>query len=387
MGVDIHSRLKRILWVGGSLLCLFFACKTSAPINELAAHTLRNIYPIRLENQLLLSSECEGQPCLVAVDCHTREVQWSWLDEHNEIESAYHGLQAYLTDSLWVLPFRQSIKVFQWPEGKLLYDIHFEQGQLEPYLRGVGHQVFFVLYQTPADGGHYGAIAELNLHTGQHQELVRRPIAPGQVLKMMPAWQASESDSCLVYSTLSYTREAGGVSYLHRYCQHVGTQDSLLVYPANAPGYGIARPFLPEATTPYTYWQTTDGLLKLDGAAFKIKWQFQLHASILTSEVFNLGEQLVYPSESLKFYAVDKSSGQVTDTLLNTPGTPGRLFKRQQLVYFAGGTDGLLYSWDPSDPTSLKPHSQPQPSIQRIMYADDELLILLHGNSWHFYSL
>jgi hypothetical protein len=374
------------LWIGGLLLCFLFSCETRVPVEQLPAHAFRNIYPIRLGNQLLLSSNCQGQSCLLAIDVHTREVQWRWLDTKNELASAYHGLQPYVTDSLLVLPFRQSLKVFRWPEGKLVYDIPFGQDQLEPYLSGVRQCVFFVLYSTTDYKNQYATIAELNLYTGQYRELHRRSINPGQVLKIMPPWQADESDSCIVYSTLSYSKETGGVSYLHRYCPQAGIQDSLLVYPVNPLGYGIARPFLADASTTYSYWQITDGLLKLDGAAFEIVWQTPLHAGILTSEIFDLDELLVYPSESLQFYLVDKQTGEITDTLLHTPGTPGRLFKSKQHILFASGSDGLLYRWDSSQSDSLQAPPPLLPSMQRILYADDNLLVLLSEQYWHFYA-
>lgn len=382
------------LWALGGLLCsmmlVLTACAPSAqdelPV-RLLAHELKNTYPLRLGGLLVLTSNCESGPCLIGVDVNSGAKKWEWADEKGEIAELYHGLQAYSWGSLLALPFGRSLKVLDWQQGELVHDLPLGQGRAEPYLTGQGETVYAATYGQGPMGDGWAAGLEVSLATGRQAMLFRHVFSKGQTFKLMPPIRTQQG-GCLIYSIMVYGREEGGQSWLIRRCPESDGTDTLLAYPRNRFGYGIARPPLRHPGERASYWQTTDGLLKLGHSDFAIAWESSLRAGILTSEIFDLDSLIIYPSESLCFYLASKVNGAVVDTLCGTPGTPGRLFLSAGEVLFVGGSDGLLYSWRPGAVTGLSAFGLPNNDMEsarrlkRQLYADDEVIVLLEGSSW-----
>ena len=348
------------------------------------ANRQKNFYPIYFGGQLVLTSECDGLPCLLSIDPASGARHWAWIDRHQELEAAYYNLSPYASGGYLAIPFPNSLKVFDLASGGLKHDIPFA-GAVAPHLTGEGGQVFVA-----AQIAGQAELFSVDLATGKKAVLYTHSYSAAQVFICLPPIRERPGSDAFLHSILAYDPGRDARSYILRQPADGLEADSLLAYPENPLGYGIARLPLLDAQAGASFWPLSDGLLRLDHQRFQIDWQRRLGTGILSSAIVLLDTALLYPSDRSVFYLIDSRSGGVIDSLLDMPTTPGRIFKSGEALFFVGGVDGRLYRWRGVGAERPKAFQHPVlesneaagNSFRRQMYAGQGLLVLLDGVNW-----
>jgi hypothetical protein len=366
------------------LALLGLSCANQVPeqLVLVPANRHKNLYPLYLGGQLVLTSECDGLPCLLSIDPASGARHWAWIDRRQELEGAYYNLSPYASGGYLAIPFPNSLKIFDMAAGGLKHDIPFA-GTVAPHLTGEGGQVF-----AASQIGGRAELSSVDLTTGERAVLCTLSYAAAQAFICLPPIRERPGSGAFLHSILAYDRGRDARSFILRQPADGREADSLLAYPENPLGYGIARLPLLDTQAAASYWPLSDGLLRLGHQRFQIDWQRSLSAGILSSNIVLLDTMLIYPSDRSVFYFIDGQTGKLLDSLPAMPATPGRIFTSGEALFFVGGADGHLYRWQ--NVGRDKPQAFQHPgrgksvgaAFRRQMYAGQGLLVLLDGTHW-----
>jgi len=375
----------------GILIMLFWLCASSCQypnpgeaIVRIPSNELKNFYPIQVDDQIILTSDCDGVPCLISIDINKRKKKWQWLDANDELKDSYHNITPYSHGNFLAIPIGNSVKVFDVAKGRLIHDILFENSSVEPYLSGIADAAIAVFYSEDRDGIRKAVTTGIDLVTGNKEELYHDIFPTSNIFKSMPP--VTVKDGIYIYSILTYNKDSGGTSYLIRFDSEKDIKDTLIAYEQNEFGFGIARPAIQDKDEGFSYWQTTDGVIKLNNRSFEIEWNCQVGSVILTSEIYCFEDKIIYPAENQSFFFIDINDGSISDIVKDTPGTPGKLFNNDNIIYFIGGADEYLYRWDYINSTQFDIfkliQDDSEGKFKRQIFVDERIFILLMDQHW-----
>ncbi|TVR87630.1 MAG: hypothetical protein EA411_07125 [Saprospirales bacterium] len=304
------------------------------------AASSNNLYPEYIDNLLLISSDCDGVYCLSAFDPKAKEIVWSFLDNSGSLEAQYTNLNFYSFENLTILPMVDHLLVIDHNSGELLDTVPF-QGKISANLFGGDRFVYPVV---TCNNQHDVQFFSIDLLNGEKDTILSIPASENERIISVGPVTCSFDPEYLFNSVLKYNISDNRTeNYLLRWNTEFGATDSIPLSAINFQGYGVTRPPLTDTSSGKTFWHLTNKIVAFNHHDNVVDWSTDLDQVALASRPVLFQDKIIYPTEANFFLVLNKYSGEIVDTIENTPSFPGRIKSVGNKLLLIGGVDGRMY--------------------------------------------
>ncbi len=300
-----------------------------------------NLYPQKVKDLILLSTVCDDEYCLSALSPIEKKVIWSYTDIDGQLGKQYTNINFYSYDHFTAIPLIDQVLVINNQSGEHLDTLDI-QGQVASNLFGVGRYVYPVVRDSNSTNLYiltYDFIQE-NIDTSISLNIPNDEI----IISIGPI--VSPIDSTILYNSILRYRPSDNKTqnYLLKWGRERGIIDSISLADTNFKGLGVTRPPIIDTINGISYWHLTDAIVAFNHHDDSVMWLKDIGQVSLVSRPVFFAENIIYPTEANFFLVIDKVSGNIIDTVRNTPSFPGRISVLKDKMLFVGGVDGHLYS-------------------------------------------
>lgn len=372
----IPKRLQALAW--GLFLASLLGCTpTEQEAWALPCSSSFEFYPLRWGPLLILSSECEGVPCIKGVSLRSGQEAWSLSD--SLFSQVYYNFQPYLDEDYLVLPIGRELLCLSPESGEVRWR-HQHERPGDAHVFGDGRFVYRS-YRAPSDSAFEWV--RLELTSGRDSLLLTAPVSlASRCLMRSPMPFFDGRDSGLVSPVIDYTPRGNTQSYLLLWKQgQAGEPLRHTIYPDNSQGVGAALPAV--LSGKLSFWVTHRDLTAFDLEAGQELWRISLPHGLLTSRLSKHGECLYLACENERLYAISAADGHIRWSLPNS-GTPSRIFHTEDRIFLIGGADQLLYEIDRSKGQILSRYAgkTAERNLRRPAYFSSEAALINDGARW-----
>jgi outer membrane protein assembly factor BamB len=309
-------------------------------------------YPLRTAETVILSSDCQEQPCLRAIDLMTGQERWSYTDEH--LEQLFYNASIYVDQHHILLPVGRQLLCLDMNNGEVMWQYEAPLAG-DDYVTGDGHYAYRVY---PEVKGTAFKVLRFELETGIKDTFFVSP-----VIDYLPR-----------QLTNSYilTWKKGGAD---RATKHKIAAD-------NTRGAGAALP--PLIKDGASYWIVDKEIVRYNIIKSQENWRRRLPKGLLTSRLNMIGDTLLAACENEYLYGMSANNGQII-WKVKTAGTPSRVASTPSYLFLIGGSDRLLYCISRANPERVEKYTfkNEKRLLKRVSFFSSQAAILNDGNNWH----
>ncbi|MEQ8706985.1 MAG: PQQ-binding-like beta-propeller repeat protein [Phaeodactylibacter sp.] len=334
-------------------------------------------YPLNWEQLLILSSSCDSEPCIKAIDLRSGEEAWSLSD--TLFKQVYYNFQPYLDERYLVLPVGRELICLSPKTGEILWQSRRSRSG-DSHVFGDGQFVYRSYVATSDSAFEW---IRFDLDSGRDSLLLMSPVSKAsRCLMRSPVPFFDGRDSGLVSPVIDYEPRGLTESYLLLWKQEQSAAAVRhTIYPDNEQGRGPSLP--PVVAGKHSWWVASQDVVSFDLANEKIVWRVTLPHGLLTSRLTLHGDNLFLACEDEKLYAIAASTGKLQ---WSSPiaGTPGRVFHAPEATYLIGGSDQVLYEIDRHKGQVLDRYAFQGTGrkLRRVAYFGHGVAVLNDGRNW-----
>lgn len=350
-----------------------------------------NLYPEYIGNIFLITSDCDEGYCFSAFNPEDQKLVWSVEDRSGKLEQQYTNINFYSFDKFTVLPMVNHLLVLDHFTGKQLDSIHF-QGNVASNLFGIGRYVYPVVTNRKQQNL---SILVYDLLKEQTDTLISQSFPENELVVSVGPISCPVDSTALFNSVLRYRPSDNRTyNYLLKWHPNEGITDTISLIGTNFMGYGATRPPLIDKLNGISFWHLTNSIVAFNHNTNTVAWTKIIDQVSLASRPVLFLDKIIYPTEANFFLILNKDSGDIVDTIYNTPSFPGRIASTDDKLFFIGGVDGHLYglgnSQENTDESNFNLKNYTMSSygnLKHQLFINKDHLVINNGKQWIFSDL
>lgn len=370
---------NKILKLAGALFLIHLfcvSCKENISYQRTyKATSCSNLYPIKIEENLLISSSVIEYPALVLIDKYTGEKKWTWVDSSNLICGAYYNLEAYFAADKVVLPLGKTVLVLNAKDGREIFRKKYDA--IEGKIDGNGELVSYINYNyTPFKV--FVNWLDLKTMNCKSFEIPIEIDSNKSARVLAPLIVTSEGDDIVAYTSAIITDNSK-------------PESGFLLKMFSRSGRNVEYD-MPQEILKYNFTKSFKEYNdKLIGISFNriyafsddysISWKVELSKPVLSSDLVIDGSTCFIATEDSYVYKIDLEKGNIVDKVL-TKHLMGRGYIVKDTLYYISDFDNKMYCINTNNMIVEKRYCSDNEKVSKIFYKDEEMEVVTLNGIW-----
>ena len=333
------------------------------------------MYPILIEDKVILSSNCEKIPCIKCLSINDGELFWEFKSDL--LSELYYNSDFPIINNVLILPLSNKTIGISTIDGSLIWQIdHQNVGDKNIYAyKGFAYRSIyksdstFLNYKILHTSGQIVDSVEI-VHPKFDNKIIRSP----KVINTIMGERLL--NTVLLYVPLIKTKSYFTTSDFNGHF----IQETILGED-NKEGNGATQAPIVKGIN--SFWQINSDIMCYDHNAEKQIWRTKLPHGSLTSRMILDGNQVIVPCEDEYLYCINAKTGIINWKTI-VAGTPSRIHATREFYYVIGGSDRQIHKLEKVTGKKMEMYNvELANNLERVSFFSDDLSIIADNKNWY----